>query len=220
MLPVDTDCAYSHKGGMDLVIDRRHIGKSACKFADGTAVENKEDLWRCMHEANCDITDDWLQMAVFRDPRPAAVSSYFHRQVHGSPHVGKLEDFIARELPIMCQWLAIRYIIFMGLIPHQSIEFWYNDAIANPLQWHYHWFNSIGLQLPPHVVLTTAKSAVADDLGFRHKDIDVHPGENLKAKAGGRRFEDEVSPAMVEIADAVLRVWLPPVLLEKFGVAP
>lgn len=219
-LPVDPSCAYSHSDGMDLVIVDEHLGKTACRFADGSNVENKDDLWRCMHEANCRINDDWLQMSVFRDPRPAVVSSYFHRQVQGSKHVGMLEDFIARELPILCQWLAIRYILFVGLIPTQSMSFWYNEAIADPLEWHYHWFSSIGLQLPPHFVLATANSAVADDLGFRHKDIDVHPGETPMTKPGIRRFEDEVSPAIVQVADAVLRVWLPPVLLERFGVAP
>ncbi|CAN0509263.1 unnamed protein product, partial [Scytosiphon promiscuus] len=56
---------------MDLVIVERQLGKSACTFADGSKVENRDDLWRCMHTANCDITDDWIQMTIFRDPRPA-----------------------------------------------------------------------------------------------------------------------------------------------------
>lgn len=136
-LPVDDQCAYSHRGGMDLVLSDRFVGKSACTFADGLEVENKDDLWRCMHKADCDITDDWVQMAVFRDPRPTVVSSYYHRGVTGSRHMGKLEDFVARELPILCQWLAIRYILFNGLIPHRSISFWYNDAIDDPLEWQH-----------------------------------------------------------------------------------
>lgn len=205
---------------MDLVMVERRLGKSACTFADGAKIENKDDLWRCMHKANCETIDDWIQMAIFRDPRPAVVSSYYHREVHGSREVGDLEDFIKRELPILCQWLAIRYILFCGMIPHQSMVFWYDDAISDPLAWHYHWFHSVGLQLPPHIVQRATTEAVADNLGFRHKTIDVHPGEEPRPETSVRRFEDEVAPDIIEIADAVLRVWLPPVLLEKFGVLP
>ncbi|CAN0486143.1 unnamed protein product, partial [Scytosiphon promiscuus] len=54
---------------MDIVTTVRNSGKTACNFADGSKVETKDDLWRCMHKANCEINDDWIQMAVFRDPR-------------------------------------------------------------------------------------------------------------------------------------------------------
>ena len=221
-LPVNDNCAFSHGGGIGFGKSEgdEHPKEAACTFADGTLVKNNDDLWQCMHEADCEITDDWLQMAVFRDPRPAIVSTFFHLEVHGGRELGKLEDFVARELPILCQWVAVRYMLFSGFLRNRSMEFWYNDAMQDPVAWHYHWFHSVGLQLPLDIVETTAQAAAADDLGFNHKEIDLHPGEKVRTETTVRRFEDEVSPDILEIADAVLRQWLPPVLLEKVGIVP
>lgn len=221
-LPVNSDCAFSHIGGIGFgkgELDEKPK-ESVCTFADGTPVNNHDDLWRCMHEANCTINDDWLQMAVFRDPRPAVVSTYYHLEVHGGLGNESLDAFVAKELPILCQWVAARYILFSGMLVDQSFEFWYSAANANPLSWHYQWFFAVGLQLPVHVVESTAQAAAADDLGFNHKEIDLHPGEEARAETSVRRFEDEVSPDIVKVADAVLRTWLPPVLLERLGVEP
>lgn len=220
---MNSSCAYSHNHGIELARiheEEDQPRNAACKSADGTQITNHAGLWRCMHDASCDINDDWLQMVVFRDPRPAVVSAYFHLGVHSDMDLGPLKDFIARQLPSICQWLAIRYILFSGLLPHQSVVFWYNDALADPIEWHYHWFDAVGLQLPFGVVKNTAKAAAAGELRFNHKAIDVHPGEEARTGTGVRRFEDEVDPEVLEIADAVLRVWLPPVLLQKLGVAP
>lgn len=219
-LPVEAGCAYSHSGGMDLGRPGELIEKVACTFEDGSKVQNTDDLWRCMHSANCEINDDWIQMAVFRDPRPAVVSSYFHKQVQGNKHLGKLEDFVASELPILCQWVALRYMLFRGLLAQQSIEFWYDDVVSDPLQFHNTWLFSIGLQLPRHVVQAITNAAVADKLGFGHKDVDAHPGEEPRIDSGPRRFEDEVSPEIVEMANTVLQVWLPGFLLDKLHVTP
>ena len=100
------------------------------------------------------------------------------------------------------------------------MEFWYDDSIADPLQWYYHWFDSVGVQLPFDVVDGVAKTAASNKLDSYEKRIDRHPGEAAKRYTGVRKFEDEVSPEMLKTADAVLRVWLPPVLLEKLGVPP
>ena len=177
-------------------------------------------MWRCMQKAKCELNDDWLQMAVFRDPRPMVVSSYYHRKVQGNKHLGELDDFVAEELPILCQWVAIRYMLFRGSLAHQSMEFWYDDVVSDPLQFHYRWFYLIGLQLPPHVVQATTRAAAADHLGFPHKDIDVHPGEKPRNDSGVRRFENEVSPELFEMANDVLRVWLPHFLLDRLGITP
>lgn len=176
-----------------------------------------------MREADCEITDDWLQMVVFRDPRPAAVSAYYHLQLHNSAKrdLGELEEFVARELPMLCEWMAVRYILFSGFLADKSMEFWYEDSMDNPLGWYYHWFYSVGLQLPANVVQAAADAAAANNLGFPQKHVDKHPGEEVRNDTtSARRFEDEVTPEVVEASNDVLRVWLPPVLLEKLGVGP
>ena len=221
-LPVTTTCAYSHGGGTSIGQHqvKGHARDQPCTFADGTPVNNRDDLWKCMHEANCDSTDDWLQMGIYRDPRPAIVSTFYHEEVQKDLDLGNLDDFVIRELPIICQWLAVRYILFSGVLTNQSVEFWYSDAMDDPLAWHYKWLYTVGLQLPLHVVEATVQAALADDFGFEHKEIDIHPGEEARTEPGVRRFEDEVSPEVFEVADDVLRTWLPPVLLERLGVVP
>lgn len=224
-LPVDkTTCAFSHIRGIELFPSesRRdsNAKQSACTFQDGTLPTNYNEVWRCMHEADCDITDDWLQMVIFRDPRPTVVSTYFHIKTHHlDKDFGQLDSFIAAQLPNICEWLAVRHILFSGLLSHQSMEFWYDDAIGDPLGWHYHFLDSVGLQLPPDIVKEASEAAAGNIFSFHNNMIDPHPGEKARNGTGAvRRFEEEVSPEIVKIADDILRVWLPPVLQEKLGV--
>ena len=222
-LPVNNKCAFSHNDMIEVGAGNQdgNASKPPCTFADGTHANTYEDLWRCMKEAECVITDDWLQMAVLRDPRLVIVSSFYHIMVHyKSNPFGTLDEFVTRELPIMCQWLAVRYILFTGILGDQSMQFWYEDAMVDPLAWHYHWLHLVGLQLPLGVVEATAQAAVDDNIAFAHKTVDSHPGENSTTGEGPRRFEDEVSSETVDLADDMLRTWLPPVLLERFGVEP
>ena len=103
-LPVNDSCAFSHVGniGYGKHEAEGYARKQPCTFADGTPVNNHDDLWRCMHEADCGITDDVIQMAVWRDPRPAIVSTYYYILVHTSKRPGDLDAFFIRELPIIC----------------------------------------------------------------------------------------------------------------------
>lgn len=133
--------------------------------------------------------------------------------------MGDLEDFVARDLPILCEWLAFRYILFSGFLADQSMESWYSDAMADPLEWHYQWFDSVGLQLPYDVVSDAAEIAAGNKLDFTHKDFDKHEGEEDRAEdTGVRKLEDEVGPEVLKAADDILRQWLPPVLLARLGV--
>ena len=133
-LPVNHGCAYSHARGIDFGLMKGDFrAKNACKFHDGRRISSQDDLWQCMHAADCEFVDDWLQMAVFRDPRPAVVSSYYHIKRLARVDLPSLEEFVAAKLPIMCQWLAVRYTLFSGSLSHQSTEFWYRKALANPL---------------------------------------------------------------------------------------
>lgn len=227
-LPVADNCAYSHPAGIDRGI---HSGPGingyACTFANGAPVKNHQDLWRCMQEADCPINDDWLQMAVFRDPRPVAVSAFYHIQTHnGTPdYNGTLDQFVAGVLPLMCQWVAIRHIIFEGIMSGKSTTFWYSDALADPVGWHYRWLDSVGLHLPAPVVRASADAALTHNFGFRAKNPDAHPVEGElpestpRAELKVRRFEEEVAPELVAIADKSLRTWLPPVLVAKLNLS-
>lgn len=221
-LPVRPDCAYSHGPGIDFGLIHGGMNglKNACNFRDGRRLSSQNDLWQCMHEAECGVVDDWLQMAVFRDPRPAVVSSYFHLKRLAKVKLPPLEGFVAQKLPIMCQWLAVRYTLFSGSLSHQSSEFWYGQALADPLRWHHRWFDMVGLQLPFSIVNDTANGAVNYDFTFNRKHIDEHPGGETGPETGSRQFEDQVSAEVRNTADDVLRVWLPPVLLAQLGVAP
>lgn len=221
-LPVNrTSCAFSHSRGIPVGSGQ---GKDdpinpACSFPDGTPAKDNVELWQCMHTANCEITDDWLQMVVYRDPRPAVVSAYFYLGLHlQRRELGSIEEFVVKHLPIACQFMAVRHILFSGLLTHQSVEFWYEDSMDNPLGWHYHFLDSVGLQLPYQLVVDTAKTAAANEYSFKHKNFDRHPGEVNGSTTGMRHFEDEVTPELLKVANAILRLWLPPVLLAKLGI--
>ncbi|MEP2387730.1 hypothetical protein [Hyphomonas sp.] len=162
------------------------------------------------------MTDKALQMAIYRDPRPVTVSSYYHLKSHGKMNEVVVEDFAAKQLPIVCQWVAVRYILFSGIRYDESEQFWYEDARADPLAWHYCWIDFAGLQLPATEVEAAAAAAANDDFSFKYKPVDEHPGQSNETRA--MDFEDAVSPELLKAANDILRQWLPPVLLAKIGV--
>lgn len=172
MLPVSSNCMYSHPAGIDartlLGPDGKQSDGYACTFKDGSAVVNHDDLWRCVHEAACPINDDWHQMAIFRDPRPVAVSAFYHlnRNRKLSFYSGNVDDFVTVVLPTMTQWVAVRHILFEGILKGRSTAFWYDDALNNPRQWHDRWMQTIGVQLPSVVVQGMADAALTGDLGL------------------------------------------------------
>ncbi|CAN0485431.1 unnamed protein product, partial [Scytosiphon promiscuus] len=71
---------------------------------------------------------------VLRDPRLVVVSTYYFMKSHNKRGLGDLDDFVARDLPTLCEWIAIRHIQFSGVLRHRSIEFWYSDALADHLE--------------------------------------------------------------------------------------
>ena len=137
-LPVNDQCAFSHRRFLEVGVDNQDgtPSKPPCTFANGAPAKSYQDLWRCMDESECTITDDWIQMVVFRDPRLVIVSTFYYIPVHYKFNpFGTLDEFVIRELPIMCQWLAVRYILFTGMLVDQSMQFWYEDAMDDPLAW-------------------------------------------------------------------------------------
>lgn len=69
-----------------------------------------------------------------------------------------------------------------------------------------------------HCREATAQAAAAEYFGFNHKDVDLHPRNEVRTEPGVRQFENEVCPETLTIADVVLRTWLPLILLRPFGV--
>lgn len=119
--------------------------------------------------------------------------------------------------------MSLRYLLFAEILGHKSSLFWYDDAQENPDAWHDEFYQLIGLRMPMSVVeksVAIATGQVSDSrlAGFPSKGIDVHSGKSGSQTSGKRTFRDEVSAATVSKMDAMLRVWLPPVLLEKFGI--
>ncbi|CAM9695240.1 unnamed protein product, partial [Ectocarpus sp. 12 AP-2014] len=145
--PVPESCRWKHDAG---------IAKAGegCGSVNGRPVENASDLWLCMKEASCEYSDDSLQFAAMRDPRAVAVSTHFHVNSHieeNTRHpslVKSLDEAVLLILPQICQFTTIRHILFDGQLSDRSTIFWYEDAMRDPLGWHYRWASFAGFTLP------------------------------------------------------------------------
>lgn len=213
-LPVPDECGYVRRGGVAWPEDK------VCKTSRGTSwPENYIDLSNCVRESTCEFTDNRLQMSILRDPRPMAVSAYFH-QLRNDPGLVEgmtVDEYVVVMLPIMCKWLSVRLFLFGELLGANSMLFWYEDALANPVGWHDTFFAWVGLELPGSVVekAASAASAGGNIFGFPAKGRDAHPGGK---NVPDRTFRDELNAKTLSSIDDVLRVWLPPVVLDKLGV--
>lgn len=94
--------------------------------------------------------------------------------------------------------------------------YWYEDALDDPLSWHFEWLASVGLHIPPKVVEGAASAAARHDFVFLTKGVDRHPGGVTLR----RSYKDEITAETLSGFDAVLRTWLPPIVLARLGVAP
>lgn len=185
------------------------------------------DLWRCVDEAECTFNDQRLQLAVMRDPRAVAVSAYFHalrvypeRYPALAKSLGSVDSYFQQMLKPICMWTTIRHLIFSNLLSGQSEVFWFEDMLADSVDWYGRLFSFIGVTLPYNVISGMAHMAERGDpmFGFFAKGVDEHPGG---VKPGGdRTFRSELGPESLAMMDDVLRAWLPPVLLKRLGVSP
>ena len=160
-----------------------------------------------------------------RDPRAIAVSLYYHMQVHPSkiyginpPSERPVDEGVLELLPEACKWLAIRHILFEGLLPAINSIFWYQDSKDNPLTWHYRWAALAGLQLPSTLVESMASWAITGNFSFEVAGYNEHPGGEQAVNE--RTWRDEISPNALREMDIILNTWLPPVILARLGVAP
>lgn len=187
------------------------------------------DLWKCVEEAECSFNDDRLQMAVLRDPRAVAVSAYFQLLRQESPRISEereafksVDNFFQTHLHVICMWISIRYLLFTVYMADSSAVFWYDEAVADPVDWHRRYLAFVGIHLQPDQVVEMARRAGGGGsiLGYPSKGIDAHPGGVEGAATSTRTFRDELSAESLAMMDDVLRQWLPPVILARLDLAP
>lgn len=175
------------------------------------------------------IDNDHLQMVIFRDPRAVATSTYFYTGRHGIHHYEESVDaYVLRMLPALTQWVAVRFILFEGLMPGRSTLFFYEDAMADPLGWHYQWLSALGLQLPADVVKRMTDAAVNRDFDFYTKGFDEHlagretagcQDDTTETTSVARTYQTELQSETLPMLESILRTWLPPTLAVRFGVS-
>lgn len=177
------------------------------------------DLWRCVEESDCTFnSDERLQLAVMRDPRAVTVSTYFYL-LRKNPELLKsfdfsLDTFFQRSLETTCMWTNIRHLLFTKLLADKSKAFVFEDMLLDSVDWYGWFFPFIGLEFPVDVIFEIAQSANERS----GRGINEHPGGR---KAGGNQtFLEELGPESLAMMDDVVRVWLPPILLQSFGIPP
>lgn len=172
-LPVEDDCAFSHGVGFSL-------NPEVCPdvVEGGSPAANVRGIQQCMDEAQCPLVDDRLQMVVFRDPRPAAVSSFYYLSANKYiPADMDVDAFILQNFRGFCKWLLVRMVLFKQLTPKDKYFcFWYDEWQADAAGWHRQLFRMLGLTVPDSVLVEAANAALADDFPFFTKGRDVHGG--------------------------------------------
>lgn len=215
-LPVGPDCEYSRRAGIaaqDENVCRSDVAREL-PF-------NHPELWDCVRRSNCRFVDDRLQMAVLRDPRPLAVSSYFH-MLREYPVVVKdvsVDMYVVAMLPVFCKWVSVRFLVFAELLRDTSTIFWYDEALEDPVFWHVVFFDFVGLKIPDKVLRRAAIVATRGGsiFGFPSKGIDRHDGGAAAART--RSFRDELNSTTLADMDDVLRTWLPKIMLDQVNVS-
>lgn len=212
--PVEDRCPWQHIHG---VAPER---SPFAKMSNGTSPRNLDELRVAIVESGCKIMEDNPQMVIFRDPRPMTVSSYFFQVLHGwhdPERDGGVDHYVTKMFPILCQWLAIRYVLFEELMASQSTVFWYSDALADPISWHERFFEMVGLRVPALLVNETADDAVNERFDVKVIGRDQHPGG--AEPRSDRRYQDELQPETLESFEATMQRWLPPEFLDRFGIS-
>eukprot|EP00752_Nemacystus_decipiens_P006728 g6051.t1 len=222
LLPCDDSCAWSRD------ISSPRPNEPVCVFRDDRPLENHAGLLQCMEEAACPITDDRMQMAVFRDPRAAAASLFFRMQREHPEALEKaglvsVDNFFLAVLPSLCKWTSVRHRLFADAVASPSIVYWYEEVLESTFKWYYNLLYYLGLAMPAAVVewvLHTVTSKPHED-GFFAAAAGGDDERLVKegvVLSTNRTFRDDISAESLQAADDILRVWLPPVLQEKLGV--
>lgn len=209
-MPVDPSCKWWRENKTTSP-DKDGI---PCKTYRGRPIANYTDLRGCLQEVACHITDNRQQFVMMRDPRPMAVSLYYHRFGAGLLKYVDKDMYIMALLPRIRQWMSTRHIVFSEMMSKQSTIFWYEEAVADPRRFHIGWLKSAGVQLPSSTVDKAVGAALRHDFKFNTKGIDEHLGG--EAAVPGRSWENEISPHVLGYMNEVLLVWLAPELQARF----
>ncbi|CAM9729509.1 unnamed protein product [Scytosiphon promiscuus] len=239
-LPVEDTCPYAHGAGYHLHLKfcetedshgegGRGVTPSAATYtttlaanaADGgadaeTSPFQFDRIWGCMEEARCRVVDDRKQMVVLRDPREAAVSSfYFLRAGRFIPENADIDAFVVQTFPTFCKWHGIRLALFTRMMPRENVSFfWYHKWRAHPLKWHQEVLRAVGLGgLPDSVAVDACDAALADDFPFFSKGRDSHG--QVVVPSGEHSYRDDIAEETSRTIDSMLREWLPSELLEE-----
>lgn len=166
-----------------------------------------------------------------RDPRAGAVSTYFHEQTHAHVYnkegaVGSaattLDEFVLAMVPVLCQWLAVRYILFTEIMGPKSTLFWYDDGLNDAVTWHTDWIASAGVHLPQPAIEVMADAALREDFAFDTKGRNDHPGEKTTTKKEEEThrptWQEMLRPETLVKLDVISRKWLPPAVLAKLNL--
>lgn len=187
--------------------------------ADGPSISpfSAASLSRFSHKR---AADDRLQLAPLRDPRAAAVSNYFYaREKSARLHTTEnVDEGVLEGLPSVAQWIALRHILFQGLLANSSEIFWYEDATEDPLDWHFRFTELAGLRLPVPWIKNMTSLRLEGHWVDRTTGLNPHPGGHEASET--RTWRDEVSPDIIPEMNAIVRTWLPPVFLARLGIPP
>lgn len=149
-----------------------------------------------------------------------AVSSFYHSRLHARhfDEGAKLGEWALNILPHICIWFTIRHHIFTETLADTSTVFWYHEAVADPLEWHRRFMDSVGLHLPPSLVEAAKDAAIREQFPFNHKNMDRHTETSLAEVDPRRCWEEEVGAETAEAMTKIARIWLPPILLAKLNI--
>lgn len=204
-LPVKDDCAYAHSVGFNL-------NPEVCPDVGegGSPAANVRGIQQCMDEAQCRLVDDRLQMVIFRDPRPAAVSSFYYLSANNYiPADMDVDAFILQNFRGFCKWLLVRMVLFKRLTPKDRYFcFWYNEWKTDPAVWHRQLFRMLGLTVPDSVLVAATDAALADDFPFFTKGRDVHGGGTAPPPPD-HTYRDDVTNSTAQRMDEMMREWIP-----------
>lgn len=199
-LPVSKECPWQHRAGL------AHRESHPCIFSSGERPANFMELWDYVREKNCTVdVHDERQMALFRDPRGIAVCTYYFvgARTGSIAPAGTVDNFVARYLPALCKWLAIRSIVFEGHAAQNCTVFRYEDTVSDHTRFHRQWLGSVGLNLPAEVVEGAVEAALQAHYRFSAKGVNVHSGQgmDLRARSFQNTLHDEPNGGDHHLAD-------------------